>query len=469
MSMYKTRLVKTLDYANVVNKPSFGTLSLKNSVDLSTDVVNVLPIDKIDATSLQPLISSTNAASIRSTLGLSSTATSGMLDWGNVTGKPSFGALSSKSSIDLSSTGDVSGILPISKVNVSTLQPLDATLTSLSSASPSIPKSLKLTNSTQGSNLPTLTLLGDSGNLNSVSIQMAPWAARPGGISTKIAAIDDNAGGARLALYAASGSDNAPLTEFLSGASSGVTISKPLTVAGNLNLGNFPTPVGITTELGGTSPILNLESNFHVSNKNNAYPGLCFRLDNRGNGAFAFFTRGATLTSEVQILNIDNTGILDLYNSSDSALRVSGGVSVAKTLSCGEVLKTQQAYYMCYCNTLGYVLASTQQSPLSVGSWGYSSNHTSGTNYLSVPYNGVYTITASIIFDTSSTPAVQYLTNVTTGGVLTMNRSVSAPLTWTGFLLANTSISWTIRAAPAANLAIGQGSTIILALMYRAL
>ncbi|KAI9088162.1 hypothetical protein DFS34DRAFT_640929 [Phlyctochytrium arcticum] len=227
-------------------------LSNNDVIDLGQDVTGVLPIAKVDTTTLQPLITSANAASIRTTLGLSSTATSGMIDYANVTDAignldfsrlsnvPSYvsqavyydrinqlGSLANKNVIDLASS-DVANILPSSKVDLSSRQPLDATLTALSSATPSIPKSLTLTSPTSGSNNPNLSLLGGGGNFNSVSIQMTPWSARPGGISTKIASIDDNVGGARLSFQAASGGDSVPLTEFMSGTSSSVII--PITM-----------------------------------------------------------------------------------------------------------------------------------------------------------------------------------------------------------------------------------------------
>ncbi|KAI9096484.1 hypothetical protein DFS34DRAFT_142442 [Phlyctochytrium arcticum] len=101
-------------------------LSNLDTIDLSTSLVTgILPISKIDTSTLQPLITSGNAASFKTTLGLSSTASSGNIDWGNVTGKPVFGSLSLKNSIDLSTT-EVTGILPISKIDTSELQPLIA-------------------------------------------------------------------------------------------------------------------------------------------------------------------------------------------------------------------------------------------------------------------------------------------------------------------------------------------------------
>ncbi|KAI9093137.1 hypothetical protein DFS34DRAFT_652721 [Phlyctochytrium arcticum] len=243
-------------------------LSNKDTIDLSSaDVTGILPIAKVDTNTLQPIVTSANAASIRATLGLSSTASSGIVDWSKITNIPPFGLLSVKNAVDLStsetignldftrianvpsyvsqsvyydrvnqlgtlanksvidlSTNDVANILPAIKVDLSSRQPLDTTLSALSTASPSISKSLTLTNSISGSNSHNLTLLGAGGSLNSVSIQMSPWSGRPGGISTKIAAIDDNVGGARLSLQAASGGDSTPLTEFLSGTSSSVII-----------------------------------------------------------------------------------------------------------------------------------------------------------------------------------------------------------------------------------------------------
>ncbi|KAI9095480.1 hypothetical protein DFS34DRAFT_175477 [Phlyctochytrium arcticum] len=201
------KIVRTLDYSNIINKPLLGALALKNSVDLSTsDITGVLPVANVNTSH-------------------SSSASSGQIEYANILNKPAFAALALKNAVDLAST-DVTGLLPGTKID-----------------------------------------LGSS-----------------------------------------------------------------------INLGNYTAPAGITTELGGTTPIINLETNFHASNKNTIYPGLGFRLDGRGTGAFAFFTRPANSPTETQIINIASDGILDLYSTSENALRVAGGVNLSKYLNFATIV-----------------------------------------------------------------------------------------------------------------------------------
>ncbi|KAI9101365.1 hypothetical protein DFS34DRAFT_693050, partial [Phlyctochytrium arcticum] len=493
-------------------------LSNKDTIDLSSaDVTGILPIAKVDTNTLQPIITSANAASIRATLGLSSTASSGIVDWSKITNIPPFGLLSVKNAVDLStsetignldftrianvpsyvsqsvyydrinqlgtlvnksvidlSTNDVANILPAIKVDLSSRQPLDTTLSALSMASPSISKSLTLTNSISGSNSPNLTLLGAGGSLNSVSIQMSPWSGRPGGIRTKIAAIDDNVGGARLSLQAASGGDSTPLTEFLSGTSSSVII--PITtdstsstsgalqvrggarIAKSLSVGN-----SIVSYSTLNSGVLRLAS---YDNANYIQSGLQNTTGSSAPLIFSSINGGTSfMVLDSASLRINHTS--DTNGLMTGSLIVNGGVQAAKTVACTELMKIGHRYFLSSCNTTGYISANNQQSPLSVGTWGVSSNVQPGTYYLSVPLNGVYTITASIMFDGSGTPQVQYLTNATQNSVLTMNRGVTAPLTWTGYLVAGTNLSWTVKAPMMANLGIPNGSSIIICLLYQ--
>ncbi|KAI9103459.1 hypothetical protein DFS34DRAFT_366708 [Phlyctochytrium arcticum] len=389
ISTYNTQLT-TIDARFTPIKTRLGQLkSLSNldTIDLSTSLVTgVLPISKVDTSTLQPLITSGNATSIKTTLGLSSTASSGVIDWPDITGKPTFGSLSGKNNIDLAS-GDVTGVLPIAKVNVSTLQPIHATLSALSSATPSIAKSLILTNGTSGSNLPVLKLIGGGGNENSVSIQMSPWNGRPGGISTKISAIDDNTGGSRLAFYAASGSDSTPISEFLSGTSTGVSIPKFLSIGGGGASGSALIG-GLTFQYSAGG-----YRNF-ITSRHNGSQLMTNAIDFHINSSTTANGSSAPGTGNLHIMAVDATGVYFLETSectslTTGALRVSGGAAITKNLQVGgavfchntqdstELMKTGNThYYHSICTSGGWIPAMSQQNPLSVGSWTYSSTVT---------------------------------------------------------------------------------------------
>ncbi|CAM6053930.1 unnamed protein product [Sphagnum tenellum] len=110
----------------------------------------------------------------------------------------------------------------------------------------------------------------------------------------------------------------------------------------NLNIGTSSIPVGLTTELGGTTPLINFEINFHSAGKNTTYGGAALRIDTRtSTPGFNWFQRAAGSTVEVNPISIDNTGAFIVYTTTDStstttgALQVKGGVGIAKTLYVG--------------------------------------------------------------------------------------------------------------------------------------
>ncbi|KAJ3026612.1 hypothetical protein HDV00_011706, partial [Rhizophlyctis rosea] len=81
------------------------------------------------------------------------------------------------------------------------------------------------------------------------------------------------------------------------------------TTYGALNIGSLPIPVGLTTEVGGNTPIINLESNFRFGNKNTTYLGCSFRLDTRGTtNLFNWFTRPAGSTTETMVATMSING-----------------------------------------------------------------------------------------------------------------------------------------------------------------
>ena len=60
-----------------------------------------------------------------------------------------------------------------------------------------------------------------------------------------------------------------------------ITPHSALDVNGNIQISNATLPMGLMTEVGGTTPLLNLSVNFRETNKNSAYIGAAFRIDTR--------------------------------------------------------------------------------------------------------------------------------------------------------------------------------------------
>jgi hypothetical protein len=62
------------------------------------------------------------------------------------------------------------------------------------------------------------------------------------------------------------------------------TPAAKLTVDGDIQMSNANIPTGLTTEIGGNSPLLNLDMNFRHSNVDTTFRGAAFRIDGRGDG-----------------------------------------------------------------------------------------------------------------------------------------------------------------------------------------
>ena len=61
-----------------------------------------------------------------------------------------------------------------------------------------------------------------------------------------------------------------------------VNPSTTLDVNGNIQISNASIPMGLMTEVGGYTPILNMSLNFREANKSLTYIGAGFRIDSRG-------------------------------------------------------------------------------------------------------------------------------------------------------------------------------------------
>jgi len=86
-----------------------------------------------------------------------------------------------------------------------------------------------------------------------------------------------------------------------------------LDVNGNIQISNSTIPMGLMTELQGTTPLLNFDVNFRESNKNTTYRGAGFRIDTRtGEPLFQWITRAAGSGTENVEMTLSETGTLDL-------------------------------------------------------------------------------------------------------------------------------------------------------------
>jgi len=101
----------------------------------------------------------------------------------------------------------------------------------------------------------------------------------------------------------------------------------PLHVIGDLQLSDANIPIGLTSELGGDSPLLNFDLNNFHSNRNTAVMGATFRIDSRGGiyEPFQWLLRPAGDTgSGLVIMCLEADGDLEVKNR----LRVSSDLSV---------------------------------------------------------------------------------------------------------------------------------------------
>lgn len=67
------------------------------------------------------------------------------------------------------------------------------------------------------------------------------------------------------------------------------TPQSKLDVNGNIQISNATVPMGLMTEVGGTTPLLNMSVNFREPNKNTSYIGGAFRIDTRNSSTAPLF------------------------------------------------------------------------------------------------------------------------------------------------------------------------------------
>ena len=111
----------------------------------------------------------------------------------------------------------------------------------------------------------------------------------------------------------------------------GVGMTDPqsrLDVDGNIQISNSSIPMGLMTEVGGTTPLLNLSVNFREPDKNTNYQGAAFRIDTRSEGPlFQWLKRDAGSATDVISMVLTNDGNLGIGTTSPAGkLDVNGAI-----------------------------------------------------------------------------------------------------------------------------------------------
>jgi hypothetical protein len=110
-----------------------------------------------------------------------------------------------------------------------------------------------------------------------------------------------------------------------------------LDVNGNIQITNASIPMGLMTEVGGTTPLLNLSVNFREPNKNASYLGAAFRIDTRSAyPLFNWIERNAG-GAENLIMSLSNQGNLGISGAfSAGSIKSSGNLKISTDV--GEAL-----------------------------------------------------------------------------------------------------------------------------------
>ena len=110
------------------------------------------------------------------------------------------------------------------------------------------------------------------------------------------------------------------------------SLNSRLNVMGDIQISNASLPMGLMTEVGGTTPLLNMSVNFREPNKTNSYLGAAFRIDGRSPSVnlFQWLARDAGTSTENTLMVLTQSGNLGIGTTpgASTKLDVNGSVNV---------------------------------------------------------------------------------------------------------------------------------------------
>ncbi len=108
-----------------------------------------------------------------------------------------------------------------------------------------------------------------------------------------------------------------------------------LDVNGNIQISNASIPMGLMTEVGGTTPLLNMSVNFRETNKNPTYRGAAFRIDTRDNTPlFQWLTRPAGSTVETIAMAMNEAGNVGIGTTDTKGYKLGvNGAAIATSMT----------------------------------------------------------------------------------------------------------------------------------------
>jgi hypothetical protein len=115
-----------------------------------------------------------------------------------------------------------------------------------------------------------------------------------------------------------------------------------LDVVGNIQISNASIPMGLMTEVGGTTPLLNLSVNFREPNKNTTFRGGAFRISaDPGSPLFQWLSRSAGSTAETTPMVLTETGNVGIGTTTpNEQLEITGNLRLPVSTASVGVIKS---------------------------------------------------------------------------------------------------------------------------------